>query len=387
MFQTMCKEHTNLSISDIQKLEKIKEVLPHIADLVGADIFLDCLTKDSNMAVVLAQSKPSNNKSMYKESIIGQLALRENEPATLRTLNTGIPTRDLKAITQENKKVVQSTIPIKNDKEEVIGVLIMEQDLTDNIKKNRQMEILSQTTEELTKTLVSMEETKNIISYLNEAIIIFDKEGIATYVNPGAKALYKKLGYQDAIRGMRFDNLVLDKTPFDKIIKEASYEMSEVKIGRLSLQIKYAIMKRKEKVVGVNMLIKDITEAREKEKELILKSVAIKEIHHRVKNNLQTIASLLRLQSRRIDDDTVKKAFNESISRILSIAVTHELLAQEGVDDVDIKTILNKIKSNTLNYVVSPNKEIKVEISGDRLTVDSDKATSRCLSSKLSHLI
>ena len=55
------------------------------------------------------------------------------------------------------------------------------------------------------------------------------------------------------------------------------------------------------------MLIKDITEVKEKEKELILKSVAIKEIHHRVKNNLQTIASLLRLQSRRIENDVAKK--------------------------------------------------------------------------------
>ncbi|WDU82161.1 sensor histidine kinase [Caloramator sp. Dgby_cultured_2] len=127
------------------------------------------------------------------------------------------------------------------------------------------------------------------------------------------------------------------------------------------------------------MLIRDITEVKEKEKELILKSVAIREIHHRVKNNLQTIASLLRLQSRRIQDENAKKSFNESINRILSISVTHEILAQNGVDEVDIKTIISKIAESTLNYSLSPNENIKVFINGDSFNIDSDKATSIAL--------
>ena len=58
------------------------------------------------------------------------------------------------------------------------------------------------------------------------------------------------------------------------------------------------------------MIITDISEMRNKEKELILKSVAVKEIHHRVKNNLQTIASILSMQARRINDSDMKKILN-----------------------------------------------------------------------------
>jgi len=127
------------------------------------------------------------------------------------------------------------------------------------------------------------------------------------------------------------------------------------------------------------VLIRDMTELRNREKELILKSVAIREIHHRVKNNLQTIASLLRMQSRRITDDQAKKAFSESINRVLSIAVTHELLAQNGVDDVDIKDILTNLVQNTIYYNSKPSTNIKVEITGDNFSIDSDKATSIAL--------
>ena len=165
---------------------------------------------------------------------------------------------------------------------------------------------------------------------------MFDQEG-NVYGNPGARSLYRQLGYRDDIIGMSFNNLALDEGNFKTIVNQREIKVSEVTVGKLTLQTKYVTMKKGEKVIGVAMLIKDVTEVREKEKELILKSVAIQEIHHRVKNNLQTIASLLSLQSRRIDNELARKAFNESISRILSIAVTHEILAQNGIDDVDLR--------------------------------------------------
>ena len=224
-----------------------------------------------------------------------------------------------------------------------------------------------------------MDNENNITYHVNDAIVMFDKQGIATYSNPVAERLYKKLGYQDNVIGMNFNNLVFDGEEFDNIILEQSFNVKEIDVGKLSLQVKYAVVKQKNRLVAVTMLIKDITEVKEKEKELILKSVAIREIHHRVKNNLQTIASLLRLQSRRIDDELAKKSFRESISRILSIAVTHEILAQSGVDDVDIKTILSRIKDSTLDYGLAPNKKIKILIKGDSFDIDSDKATSIAL--------
>lgn len=382
MLRKLCRNYTDLSDEDINKLEQLDEFLPIIADLIKADVFIDCSTRDPNVAIVVSEAKPPNSTSMYKQSVVGQLALRENEPAALRTLQIGMKTRDLKAITQESKMVKQNVVPIKNDFGKVIAVLIMEQDITDEVNHSNNMEILSETAEQLVQNLLNLrdgEKENSITYYLDDAMIMFGENGIATYANPVAEMLYKKLGYKDEIVGMKFENLVLDGTSLQKIIQRSRLGVSEIEIGKLSFQVKYAVTKSKENAIGVIMLIKDITEVKEKEKELILKSVAIREIQHRVKNNLQTIASLLRLQSRRIEDQQAKNLFQESISRILSIAVTHEILAQNGVDEVDIKSILCKIKNSAVSYGVEPNKNIAVKILGDSFNVNSDKATSIAL--------
>ncbi len=381
MIYELCKIHTYLTDDDIQKLEDIARDLPLIADLLQADIFIDCMIKDPNMAIVVAEAKPSNHPSMYQYSVVGEFALRKNEPAALRTLEIGMPTRDLRAITQENKSVKQNVVPIKNDFGDVIGVLIAEIDITKSVNEKKNMELLSETTEKLTETLLTFIDNQNPIHYhITDGIVIFNSQGISTYVNPVAEESYRKLGYIDDLVGIDFNNLVLDGKRFKEIKSQDFISSSEIDIGELTLKVKYAVMKQKNiDVVGIIMIIRDISDVKAKEKELILKSAAIKEIHHRVKNNLQTIASLLRLQSRRIDDEAVKVAFDESISRILSIAVTHEILAEKCVDDVDIKTILSRIKNSVMEYSLQKNTSVNIKISGDNLNIDSDKASSIAL--------
>lgn len=382
MIRKLCKLCTDLSDSDIEVIEGIAKVLPIIAALVQADVFIDCLTRDPNAAVVVAEAKPSNVVSLYNQSVVGELALRENEPAALRTLQIGIDTRDLKAVTQENRIVKQSVVPIKNDLDKVIGVLIMEQDVTNDVNESNHVDILSETAEQLSQTLMNLRDwdSEDTITYhSNDAIIMFNEKGIATYANPVAEVLYKKLGYKDNLIGMKFDNLALNGLAFQKFVNENNFSVFEIDVGKLSLEVKYAITRRKGKAEGMIMLIKDITEMKEKEKELILKSVAIREIHHRVKNNLQTIASLLRLQSRRIEDEEAKGMFNNSISRIISIAVTHEILAQNGIDDVELITIIKKIGDSTTKYCLPSNKKINMKVTGDSFSVNSDKAASIAL--------
>ena len=154
---------------------------------------------------------------------------------------------------------------------------------------------------------------------------------------------------------------------------------SDIHIAKMDLNIHYYLIKESKNVKNVVLFIKDLTEIKEKEKELILKSVAIKEIHHRVKNNLQTIASLLRIQARKTEDEAVRQAFNESINRILSIAVTHEILAQNGLDDLKIKEMFSKILKNSIRASIGENLDLKTSISGDDFKINSDKSTSIAL--------
>ena len=380
MLRSLCKTHTQLNDAEITYLETLGGFLPIIAEMVDADIFIDCITRNPDAAIVVAEANAKH--SMYRDTVVGQLAYRKNEPAALRTLDIGIPTFELKAITQEDITVKQNVVAIRW-KEKVIGVLIMERDVTRDYADKRNMQILAETAEQLAQALMIQNATRNnanhITNYVADAILIADQTGHVIYSNPGAQKLYEALGYRESILGMHFDNVVLDSSTLMEIKDKEYLEIDEVRIGSLTLNIKYSIMKQNNQEVGLVIHIRDITDVKNKEKELILKSVAIREIHHRVKNNLQTIASLLRIQSRRITDENAKKAFTESINRVLSIAVTHELLAQNGVDDVDIKDILTNIVKGAMLFSKSMNFQLNVEIRGDSVNINSEKATSIAL--------
>ncbi len=118
----------------------------------------------------------------------------------------------------------------------------------------------------------------------------------------------------------------------------------ETQVNESYFSFKTILLNHKDLVLAV--IIKDITDIKEKEAQIVSKSVAIREIHHRVKNNLQTISSLLRLQSRRCESEEARVCLMESVSRILAIASTHELLSQEVSDNVNIIEVITLIINN-----------------------------------------
>ncbi len=79
--------------------------------------------------------------------------------------------------------------------------------------------------------------------------------------------------------------------------------------------------------IGALVLVRDVTEVRRRDRALMTKDATIREIHHRVKNNLQTVAALLRLQARRVDVPEARVALEESVRRVASIALVHETLS------------------------------------------------------------
>jgi two-component sensor histidine kinase len=127
---------------------------------------------------------------------------------------------------------------------------------------------------------------------------------------------------------------------------------------------------------GMIVSIAEISMIKTMLKEVINKSTIIKEVHHRVKNNLQTIASLLRLQTRRTNSFIAGKAFMESINRISSIALVYEALSQEGENVVDMKDCIKNILSMIIGNMVEPNKSIKGEIRGQDIYLSGSQASN-----------
>jgi two-component sensor histidine kinase len=101
--------------------------------------------------------------------------------------------------------------------------------------------------------------------------------------------------------------------------------------------------------VGALILLQNVTELRRRERELVTKDATIREIHHRVKNNLQTVSALLRLQARRIDDPAANAALNEAVRRIASIALVHETLSSGSDSSVAFDDVLDRLVTHSLD--------------------------------------
>lgn len=112
---------------------------------------------------------------------------------------------------------------------------------------------------------------------------------------------------------------------------------------------------------------------------LVVKSAIVQEMHHRVKNNLQTIASLLRLQMHYAKAETTDQALQESINRILSIAAVHEVLSREELERVSIKKVAENILTGTRQSLVLPGKHVHTSLSGPDILLPPAKATSVAL--------
>ena len=374
MLKLLCKICATLTPTDIDIVEQMSNVATILSNILDMDVFLDCPTKKEDEAMVVFHARPEKN-SLYSKDISGEIAYRLNEPAVFRTFETGLPSRNYKAVTQEKANVLQNILPIFNSLDEVICVIIIE--YSEQQKEFFEKEYNKKASGILIGQIDSLKD--RVTEYINDGIIIFNRNGYATYANKVAKTLYEKLGVPSIV-GQSFENLYFERAKYSAIIENPNkYKHKEVKIFDFILNVQCLVSKINEDVKRVTLIIKDITEEKKYEEELKIKTVFIKEIHHRVKNNLQTVASLLRIQKRRVKNAETKKILDETINRILSIAITHEILSATGIDTISIKHILEILCQNYFKNNVDKSKKIEFNINGDEFFISSDKATSVAL--------
>lgn len=127
------------------------------------------------------------------------------------------------------------------------------------------------------------------------------------------------------------------------------------------------------------MLCRDVSELRHQEQELITKDATIREIHHRVKNNLQTVASLLRIQARRTHSDEARDALTQAMRRVDAIAVVHDTLAQGLTQKVDFDEVFHRVLKLVAEVASAPNTRARTQSTGRFGVLPSEYATPLAL--------
>ena len=228
---------------------------------------------------------------------------------------------------------------------------------------------------------------------VHDGMMVIDSNGRIEYLSAPAEHLYRRLGYADNLVKTQLQELETNEYICFKAmergvcLEQRVQEHDLVWIKRVvplvsgdDASLPLPFIGRRGVPTGAVVAIEDVTDELQNEQELKIKTAMIQEIHHRVKNNLQTIAALLRLQARRTDNAEVAEQLRESVGRIISIAVVHEFLSHEENSVINIHEVSNRILGEVRNGVLDHSRPINLSLEGTRnFMLPAQQATSSAL--------
>lgn len=354
----LCENYTDYNEQQIKVIVDKAHALDELAEIFDCDIFIDVPLIDSTASIVIYHVHPVLKDSLYEKSPVGQLALKMNEPGVWKVSRTGGKLRGYKAFTQEDVFIRQNIYSI-NDGSQILGTYIFEQSFKE----------VEQTNQDEENDYMTM--TARLNNYIDDAIYFFDASGKLIFQNDVADSVSNDLSDGHVY----YSELFGDQIPYSELIlNDQKKTRKEIQIGDKHYMLKRVLLK--DDKLEFAIILRDITLLRNKEAEVFSKTEAIRETHHRIKNNLQTMASLLRMERRRSDSKQIKEILTDNMNRVMSIAATHDILARQLGDQVDLSKVLKFIINNiNRSYSAMDHIELTIEAK-EPVVVLSDIATS-----------
>jgi two-component sensor histidine kinase len=218
---------------------------------------------------------------------------------------------------------------------------------------------------------------------VGDGVMIVDAEARVSFMSPNANSAMHRVGINTHAVGVRlaelgfYDDVVRRSFETRLPVVEEFEQSQEVVLICRCMPILSAAPSEEgtAEVVGGVLLLRDITDLRQRDRLLLSKDATIREIHHRVKNNLQTISSLLRLQARRLSSAEAIAAVGESVRRIRTIALVHESLSREPGDDVTFIEIVRPLLRLAEESLQSPDRPVEFSLAGDGGRIPARVAT------------
>jgi len=212
---------------------------------------------------------------------------------------------------------------------------------------------------------------------VGDGMLLLDRSRRVVYSSPNAVSALHQSGYHGNVRGRRLQDLGFDSDAASSAYRLQVPVTDELERGERSAILAWIVPLLDDgSLTGALVLLRDVSDLRRRERMLLSKDATIREIHHRVKNNLQTVSSLLRIQGRRLASEEAKVAIEESVRRIAAIAVVHEMLARSGGDDVDFAEVVRPVLRMAETALVTTDRPVALRLVGEGPIVSASKASS-----------
>jgi two-component sensor histidine kinase len=356
-----------LNDEDVEWLHRLAGDGQLLADLASADIVIWVATADGSF-IAVAHTRPSGAATLFYRDIVGERVRPQWRTQVQGAFDSGeivdssSPDWFEETPTRVRAVPIVRTRPRGGETPPVIGVVTRHTNLGEARTPSRQQITFDECANDLFRMISSGEfpdlaaptSPRRGAPRASDGLIRIDVDGITTFASPNALSAFNRMGFDDELEG------------------ESLAEVTTRLVPPIPL-------KDHGTRIGAIILCRDVSELRHQEQELITKDATIREIHHRVKNNLQTVASLLRIQARRTHSDEARDALTQAMRRVDAIAVVHDTLAQGLTQKVDFDEVFHRVLKLVAEVASAPNTRARTQSTGRFGVLPSEYATPLAL--------
>lgn len=374
----LASEHTELSQDDVSHLAALISEWGMLADFSFADLLLYVPVTSAGGVnwLTASQVRAATGQTLYESDLVGEFADDTDRPFIAAAAQSGQIQQGEITLSYLNDPVNMTAIPVMREGR-AIAVLTREVSSVSGRRPGQlertYLSIFDDFANMIATGLFPFEgrvADSSVAPRVGDGVVVLDGSARVRYASPNAVSALHRIGIRANAVGQSLAEL-----GFAHDAARASFERREPVVEELDQEHDVTLLVRSipilkrgvraTNVVGGVVLMRDVSELRRRDRLILTKDATIKEIHHRVKNNLQTISSLLRLQGRRLSSDEAKAAIADSVRRIRTIALVHETLSREPGEDVAFVEILRPLIQLSQESLQSSDRPVRFEVRGD----------------------
>lgn len=362
---SLAVDTTNLTDVQAKILDHLQSAFSFASKIAKSQAYIMARGRDPSVTIVLSAVKPSYLKGelVFQE---GDAFLEEEFPFAQNVFVTGAKVVGQKTL-DFGKQAVVSAYPITDNAGVPFAVLAF-------LSFSPKQQVLTDTAHLLVQ--VPLEGDRYYSIRPQDGVIILDASGRIMYANDMADDLYFVLDKEAADLRDMADHAIIRIPLVDSVMKSGQPAYGDRVTDRITLAAWALPVISGGRTVRVILVITDVTDVREKERQILVKESVIKEIHHRVKNSLNTVAGMLRMQSRRTADEDTRQALKKAVHRIMGISQIHDMLASQSGDEVDLDTLLDRLCRLSVDSLSSCPVTIQRKRNEKPLVIPSEMAVS-----------
>ncbi|HEU5268366.1 MAG TPA: histidine kinase N-terminal domain-containing protein [Jatrophihabitans sp.] len=353
--------HTSLTAAQIEHLQQLVAEWQLLSDMSFADLLLWAPVLPDGTFLCAAQCRPTTGPTAYLHDRVGEKLAGDRAGALCVAMTESRIFRESDPDWEDGVPIRREAIPIVF-RSQTVAVLGRDSNLT-SVRSPSQLELAYlQSAADLASMVATGqfpgptgEREEGAGPRVGDGMIRVDGAGRVLYASPNGSSALRRLGLTGNLQGEPLAVAVagLTQDPFqaadlaemmDDALRGIHPPSREVNSGDgATVQLRAIPLHPRGESLGALVLLQDVTELRRRDRQILSKDATIREIHHRVKNNLQTVAALLRLQSRRVANAEARTALEESMRRVSSIALVHETLSSAIDEEVAFDEVVDRL--------------------------------------------